>query len=407
MNNQPLIKQITLRNFLSYGDRSESIELLPLNVLIGPNGAGKSNLLEAIGVLRAAMKDFAGPFRNTGVSEWIWKDPDKKFKSESMRIEAILTQPGVDMGLRYCVEISETAGRTELLNESLENETASNDETEPYSYYRNHRGHMTFKVINRGDESMPLSERESRTTDPANEKYMQGYSLLSLNNDPAFYPEVSYVSKQFSSISIYRLWDTGQSSPLRTPSNADDPKTYLLDDASNLALVLNNILMHGAVKNKVLMRLKSFYDRAEDIFFDIYANKVQLVIRESGDVNIPASRLSDGTLRFLALLALIYNPAPPSIICIEEPELGMHPDIIPIIAEMLVEASKNTQLIITTHSDLLVSKLKEMPETILVCDWTDSGTTIRRLTEADVKEWDDDISLGDIWLKGGFGGTRW
>jgi predicted ATPase len=132
-----------------------------------------------------------------------------------------------------------------------------------------------------------------------------------------------------------------------------------------------------------------------------------LVIRESGDINIPASRLSDGTLRFLALLALVYNPSPPSIICIEEPELGMHPDIIPIIAEMLIEASKNTQLIITTHSDLLVSKLKEMPETILVCDWTDYGTTLRRLTEADVKGWDDDISLGDIWLKGGFGGTRW
>jgi predicted ATPase len=104
---------------------------------------------------------------------------------------------------------------------------------------------------------------------------------------------------------------------------------------------------------------------------------------------------------------LVYNPSPPSIICIEEPELGMHPDIIPIIAEMLIEASKNTQLIITTHSDLLVSKLKEMPETILVCDWTDYGTTLRRLTEADVKGWDDDISLGDIWLKGGFGGTRW
>ncbi len=233
-------------------------------------------------------------------------------------------------------------------------------------------------------------------------------SILSQMNDPAFYPEISYLAKQLGAISIYRLWDTGPSSPIRTPSKADDSKSHLADDAGNLALVLNGFWSSSEIRKKILERLKSFYDRAEDIAFDVYANEVQLTIRETGAVRpIRASRLSDGTLRFLALLAVLYDPDPPPVICLEEPELGMHPDIIPVIAEMLIEASERTQLIVTTHSDFLVSKLTDMPEAILVCDWSESGTTFRRLTADDVAGWPEDVSLGDIWLKGGFGGTRW
>ena len=233
------------------------------------------------------------------------------------------------------------------------------------------------------------------------EDLLPDQSVLSQRNDPTFYPEIGYLAKQLGALSLYRLWDTGQLSPIRTPSKADDPKSHLLDDASNLALVMNNLLMRGEVRKKVLKRLKSFYERTEDVAFDIYANKVQLAVREERDVIVPASRLSDGTLRFLALLAVVYDPNPPPVVCWEEPELGMHPDIIPVIAEMLVEASERTQLIVTTHSDLLVSSLRDKPEAILVCDWSEAGTTLRRLAPADVGNWPEDVSLGDIWLKGG------
>jgi predicted ATPase len=87
---------------------------------------------------------------------------------------------------------------------------------------------------------------------------------------------------------------------------------------------------------------------------------VQIFFHEEGlHSPIPATRLSDGTLRFLAMAALLLMPAPPPLICIEEPELGLHPDALSLVAELLVSASARTQLIVTTHSDALVSALTE------------------------------------------------
>jgi predicted ATPase len=93
--------------------------------------------------------------------------------------------------------------------------------------------------------------------------------------------------------------------------------------------------------------------------------------------------------------------------CIEEPELGMHPDIIGTIAELLIDASQRTQLIVTTHSDLLISKLSEIPEAVVVCERGPRGTTMRRLDADSLAIWLREYSLGEAWLKGAFGGTRW
>ncbi|MEW6754253.1 MAG: AAA family ATPase [Candidatus Latescibacterota bacterium] len=83
---------------------------------------------------------------------------------------------------------------------------------------------------------------------------------------------------------------------------------------------------------------------------------------------MPATRLSDGTLRYLALLAVLCHPTPPPLVCIEEPELGLHPDIMPQLAVLLCEAATRTHLVVTTHSDILVDALTDTPEAILVCE---------------------------------------
>jgi predicted ATPase len=93
------------------------------------------------------------------------------------------------------------------------------------------------------------------------------------------------------------------------------------------------------------------------------------------------------------------------LICIEEPEIGLHPDVLPVVADLLVEASQRTQLIVTTHSDLLVSGLSEVPESVLVCERDEEGTTLRRLEKDKLAEWLEKYSLGDLWLKGEIGGT--
>ena len=122
---------------------------------------------------------------------------------------------------------------------------------------------------------------------------------------------------------------------------------------------------------------------------------------------VPATHLSDGTLRYLCLLTILCHPNPPPLICIEEPELGMHPDIIPTIAEMLVEASTRTQLIVTTHSDTLIDALNDTPESVVVCEKDENGTSMKRLDKKELAKWLEKYTLGQLWREGEIGGNRW
>src|SRR6202034_1027015 len=119
------------------------------------------------------------------------------------------------------------------------------------------------------------------------------------------------------------------------------------------------------------------------------------------------SRLSDGTLRWLALLIILLNPTPPPLVCLEEPELGWHPDIVPTLADLLRDASTRTQLIVTTHSTSLVDAFSDTPEAICVCEKVEGATQIRRLDRDKLKVWLNDYSLGHLWASGEIGGNRW
>ena len=135
---------------------------------------------------------------------------------------------------------------------------------------------------------------------------------------------------------------------------------------------------------------------------------MQVFLREKNLYDwVPATRLSDGTLRFLCLISILCHPSPPPLICIEEPEIGLHPDIMPIIAELLIEASQRTQIIVTTHSDILVDALSHVPEAVLVCEKESNATSVRRLNQDDLREWLKEYSLGDLWRSGELGGNRW
>ena len=188
----------------------------------------------------------------------------------------------------------------------------------------------------------------------------------------------------------------------------DLPNDFLLEDASNLGLVLNDLQHRTDIKRMIIEKLQKFYDAVEDITTRIYGGTVQIFVHEKGlSQPIPATRLSDGTIRYLCLLMLLCHPSPPPLLCIEEPELGLHPDIIPTIAELLIDASQRTQLIVTTHSDALVSALTTRPEVVLVCEHDDTGSQLHRLDPERLKAWLEKYSLGDLWRMGEIGGTRW
>jgi predicted ATPase len=154
--------------------------------------------------------------------------------------------------------------------------------------------------------------------------------------------------------------------------------------------------------------LATFYGDTKDLRTSIEGGKVQTRLEEKHlNATIPLIRMSDGTLRWLTLLWILLNPDPPSLVCIEEPELGLHPDMIHELAKLLVDASTRMQLIITTHSDRLVDELTDAPEAIIVCEKEHGSSKFSRLNQHELSSWLKDYSLGQLWTKGQLGGTRW
>lgn len=204
-------------------------------------------------------------------------------------------------------------------------------------------------------------------------------------------------------IQTFREWTFGRSSALRRAQPTDMPDDVLLPDNSNLALLINKIENEGDWPRFNVL-LKRFFPRFERITTRVAGGTIQFYLWEAGFGSpIAPSRMSDGTLRFIAILATLLTPRPPPLICIEEPELGMHPDAMVIMAELLVEASERMQIIVTTHSDALVSALTAHPGAILTCERIGAGTVVKRLDPEKLKLWLEEYSLGDLWRMGHLG----
>jgi predicted ATPase len=157
-----------------------------------------------------------------------------------------------------------------------------------------------------------------------------------------------------------------------------------------------------------LASLRTFYANATDLRTNVEGGKVQTRLEEEHlNGTIPLVRMSDGTIRWLALLAILLNPDPPPLVCIEEPELGLHPDMIHELAKLLVDASSHMQLIVTTHSDRLIEEFSETPEVVVICEKENGSSTLRRLHADQLSSWLKEYSLGQLWTKGQLGGTRW
>ena len=168
-------------------------------------------------------------------------------------------------------------------------------------------------------------------------------------------------------------------------------------------MVLNRI-QHGGDGLRFDDLLKRFFPRFERMTTLVSGGTVQFYLHEAGFSSpIPPTRLSDGTIRFVALLATLLSPAPPPLVCIEEPELGLHPDAVALLAELLVEASERMQLVVTTHSDALVSALTGQPDAVVACERPGAGTELRRLDPDRLAHWLEQYQLGDLWRMGELG----
>ena len=405
-----MLKSLHLKNILSF--RDTEVALRPLNILIGPNASGKSNLIETLGVLQAAPSDLAGFFRKNGsVSDWIWKgDAERDGEHRIAEVEAVIDNPdGVheaEESLKYAIRIADDDERLQVVGEKLENIAPHEGYDQPYFYMSMENGYgrvspRRWPDPGRDEDDAPLTRLTPYNFNPSK-------SVLSEIRGDLSFPVLTRTAHRFSSMRIYKNWNVGRNSPARRPQATDGEVDFLQEDFGNLALMVNNLLgrQTGELMDEYLNR---FYEGYGRLHSRVFGGAIQLAVNESGmSDSIPATRLSDGTLRFIALLTALCHPNPPGLVCIEEPELALHPDAMPMLADLLESASERTQIIATTHSPDLVDQFTTNPDAVVICErGFDGDTLLKRLSEDELSDWLEDYRLAELWKKGVIGGNRW
>jgi predicted ATPase len=414
MAQQPFLKSIRPVNLLSFGPNTPEIGLRLLNILIGANGCGKSNLIEIIGLLsKLPDKDPWSRVRETGgAPEWIWKGKTAESKVPSLTIEtsgqkypvdeisATFTDALFEKTTQYSIEFREQAGAFEVLRERFEElDRWEGDNVQTGWFDRNESvGQVHSKLLQPGSADQFFNIPTNRSI----------FSMPGVANLNWYVNRIQKVADSIERFAFYRDWVFGAGFIARHPISAGQPVEMLLENASNLAQVLARFQSDFRTTFDMLNELMTqFYEPIKGVEVRIVSTHLQVAILEEGGFSIPAYRLSDGTLRWLTLLTILLNPTPAPVTCIEEPELGLHPDMISTLADLLRDASTRTQLIVTTHSQSLVECFSDDPESVCVCEKVEGATQIRRLSKEKLSSWLEDYSLGQLWAKGEIGGNRW
>jgi predicted ATPase len=338
---------ISIEGFKSVAN-SGKIQLRPINLVIGANGAGKSNLLQSIKFFSTAYK--------------------------SSLSQAVVQEGGADELLYLGVKVT----REMLFQFALKNS--------------NHTAELRA-IANGSDDFERFIIRVH-----VMEAHNTGQKLVS----PAETGALLTAWRQF------HFHDTGKYSPFKKTNKVDD-NDYLRPDGSNLAAFLYRLQIRFPNDYKMIVktvqRIAPFF---EDFLLrpdNLNPEFIKLAwVHQGTDKYFGASALSDGTLRFIALATLLLQPPElrPSVILIDEPELGLHPAAIALLASMIHSASVDTQVIAATQSPILLDYFE--PEDILVAERKDGGTAFNRLNSDDYAHWLQDYSLGQLWEKNYLGG---
>jgi predicted ATPase len=151
---------------------------------------------------------------------------------------------------------------------------------------------------------------------------------------------------------------------------------------------------------KTIQRIAPYFDDFElRVENTSPQNLVRLTWRQKGsDYVFSPGHFSDGTIRFVCLAAALLQPNPPTTIVLDEPELGLHPEALSVLAGIVRSSAARMQIVLTTQSPALLSEFE--PEHVVTVDQIDGASQFRRLDPASLAEWLNDFSVGELWQKG-------
>ena len=352
----------TLRKVKIEGLKSiASAELMlgSLNVVIGANGSGKSNLIGAFRLLERVL--------SKNLQVFVASEPDR-FLHHGRKVTPALS---VD----FAFSQNSYGFKLKAVQDSL-----------IFEYER-----VEYSGLWNYGEPIAVGHKESKLEEAA----------ASYKNEIP-----KHVFPKVRNWVVYHFHDTSDSSPAKQSSDVDDNR-FFRASASNLPAYLYWL----QEKHPVQFRHIEEHVRLVAPFFDSFVlapsnlneKKIKLEWRQKGsDAYFDAYSLSDGTLRFICLATLLLQPAPPALILLDEPELGLHPFAIRIVAEMLESVSRKAQVILATQSVTLLNNFA--PSDVIVAENDGLTTTFQRVDEQKLKHWLDEFGIGELWEKNVLGG---
>ncbi|HEV2136922.1 MAG TPA: AAA family ATPase [Terracidiphilus sp.] len=413
MTHRPFLNSIRPVNLLSFGPDTPEIELRPLNVLIGPNGSGKSNFIEIIRLLHFLPDKEPWNFvlETGGVSEWIWKGGRDRNSEATLRVEFslgditnghLVSKPRL---MDFAIALDRFESSFRVGTESVGTIEEDGGRNKLYSWIERRGSQGELRL--RSERPSPAPIRFDLNLDRSVLSQLTSLPLQAAGVGQEM-PELFEVAEFFEKFDFHQDWEFGADLSARDPVPVGQSVERLEEDGRNLAQMLTYYRdYHGPTFERISEMMKQFYGSFQGLDVRLIGTHLQPAIREEGGFSVSAYRMSDGALRWLALLAILLNPMPAPVICIDEPELGLHPDAIHTLADLLVEASKRTQMIVTTHSDALLDAFTDTPEVVCVCEKVEGSTRIKRLDNDHLKAWLEKYSLGKLWMSGEIGGNRW
>ncbi len=370
-----------------------------LNVIIGPNGSGKSNLLRFLEMITVSAQGQLSKYiqRSGGIEPLLW-DGSADHIFFVMKASSLDSYSKTENSLTYEFQMIQI-GKTSVYRigkESLGN------------YFRFVEGKRLppLKLLERLDSSAIISDVLDETTLKAAENSIpEDESVLSHVVNPfLFNTTITEYQKQLSTWRIYHDIQVDQNAHIRQATIARAEKTVQAD-AQNLITVLHTLYSSDRYfKQDIHLAMRSaFGDDFDELIFPPAADqRIQMRIRwKSLQREQSAADMSDGTLRFLILLCVLASPSPPPLIAFDEPETGLHPSMLPIIAEYAVEAAKRTQVIFTTHSPQFLDAFNNVaPPTVTVAKWQDGQSVLNVLRGEKLDKWLRGYSLGSLYRSG-------
>lgn len=369
-----------------------------LNVLIGPNGSGKSNLLRALELISVSAEGKLGKHVQAagGMQSLVWDgeadeiaikikttppEPERDETTDSLTYNFNLARIGQSATYRIERELLGNFYRVEI-----------KDKEEPFKFIerKGARG-MVFNDTQRGLQAAPELLADDET-------------LLSMVSGPFVENRViALYQKDLAAWSVYHDLRVDVKAPVRQTA-VTRPERRVSPDGENLISVMHTLYTGDRnFKKDINAAMKAaFGDDFEELAFTPAADqKIQLQVRwKSLKREQPAADLSDGTLRFLFLLTVLASPTPAPVIAIDEPEVGLHPSMLPIVAEYAVDASLRSQVILTTHSPQFLDAFRGTMPMTTVTKWQDGETELKTIDGKELEYWLKEYTLGSLFNSG-------